>query len=147
MYLNSPWNSPGQNIGVVAFPFSRRSSQPRDWTQVSLIAVGFFTSWAAREAQEHWWVAYPFSRGSSWPRNQTGVSCMGGGFLPNWAVREARILVHLDNSVLMWHLYFSSPSGFLLFHSQPEQCSTHILSSVKEGRWPKFGLRPTGIRS
>ena len=30
----------------VAFPFSRGSSQPRDWTQVSWIAGGFFTSWA-----------------------------------------------------------------------------------------------------
>ena len=30
----------------VAFPFSRESSQPRDWTQVSCIAGGFFTSWA-----------------------------------------------------------------------------------------------------
>ena len=28
----------------VAFPFSRRSSQPRDQTQVSHIAGGFFTS-------------------------------------------------------------------------------------------------------
>ena len=27
----------------VAFPFSRGSSQPRDWTQVSHIAGGFFT--------------------------------------------------------------------------------------------------------
>ena len=34
----------------VAFPFSRASSQPRDWTQVSRIAGGFFTSWATREA-------------------------------------------------------------------------------------------------
>ena len=38
----------------VAFPFSRRSSQPRDRTQVSCIAGGFFTSWATREAQEYW---------------------------------------------------------------------------------------------
>ena len=30
----------------VVFPFSRGSSQPRDWTQVSRIAGGFFTSWA-----------------------------------------------------------------------------------------------------
>ena len=36
----------------VAFPFSRGSSQPRDWTQVSRIAGRFFTSWATREAQE-----------------------------------------------------------------------------------------------
>ena len=33
----------------VAIPFSRRSSQTRDQTQVSLISGGFFTSWATRE--------------------------------------------------------------------------------------------------
>ena len=38
----------------VAIPFSRGSSQSRDRTQVSHIAGGFFTSWATREAQEHW---------------------------------------------------------------------------------------------
>ena len=30
----------------VAFPFSRGSSQPRDWSQVSHTAGGFFTGWA-----------------------------------------------------------------------------------------------------
>ena len=38
----------------VAVPFSRGSSQPRDQTQVSRIAGGFFTSWATRKAQEYW---------------------------------------------------------------------------------------------
>ena len=52
--LYSPRNSPGQNTGVGSFPFSRGSSQPRDWTQVSHTAGGFFTSWATREAQEYW---------------------------------------------------------------------------------------------
>ena len=33
----------------VAFPFSRGSSQPSDWTQVSCIAGEFFTSWATKE--------------------------------------------------------------------------------------------------
>ena len=46
--LYSPRNSPGQNAGDLHsafwFPFSRGSSQPRDWTQVSCIAGGFFTS-------------------------------------------------------------------------------------------------------
>ena len=37
----------------LAFPFSRGSSQPRDWIQVSCIAGGFFTSWATREAQQY----------------------------------------------------------------------------------------------
>ena len=34
----------------VAFPFSRKSSQPSDQTQVSRITGGFFTSWATKEA-------------------------------------------------------------------------------------------------
>ena len=34
----------------VAYPISRGSSWPRDWTQVSLIVSGFFINWAAREA-------------------------------------------------------------------------------------------------
>ena len=33
----------------VAYPFSRRSSQPRNHTGVSCIAGGFFTNWAIRE--------------------------------------------------------------------------------------------------
>ena len=35
----------------VAFPFSRGSSQPTDWTQVSLIAGGFFTSWTTGKSK------------------------------------------------------------------------------------------------
>ena len=64
----------------VAFPFSRRSSQPRDWTLVSHIAGGFFTSWTTGEALEYWsGLAYPFFSRSSWPRNRTRVSCIAGG--------------------------------------------------------------------
>ena len=33
-----------------AIPFSRRSSQPRDQTQVSCTTGRFFTGWATREA-------------------------------------------------------------------------------------------------
>ena len=36
----------------VAIPFPRRSSQPRDQTQVSWNAGGFFTIWATRKAQQ-----------------------------------------------------------------------------------------------
>ena len=35
----------------VAFPFSSRSSQPRNWTGVSCIAGGFFSNRAIREAK------------------------------------------------------------------------------------------------
>ena len=55
---HEPCNPPGSSvhgtlIGIlqwVAIPFSKGSSQPRDWTQVSRIAGEFFTNWATREA-------------------------------------------------------------------------------------------------
>ena len=40
-------------IKWVPFHFSRGSSQPRDWTQVSHIAGRFFTSQTTKEVQEH----------------------------------------------------------------------------------------------
>ena len=42
---------PARILEWVAMPSSRGSSQPRDPTQVSHIAGGFFTIWATREAQ------------------------------------------------------------------------------------------------
>ena len=48
----------GRILEWVAIPSSRGSSQPRDGTQVSHIAGGFFTVWAAREApQGHCWLS------------------------------------------------------------------------------------------
>ena len=38
----------------VVYAFSNESSQLRNWTRVSCIAGGFFTSWATREAS-YWW--------------------------------------------------------------------------------------------
>ena len=72
----------------VAFPFSRGSSQPRDWTQVSRI-VGDYQVSHKGSPRILEWVAYPFSSGSSWPRNQTRISCTAGRFFTNWAMREA----------------------------------------------------------
>ena len=46
----------------VALPFSRGSSQPRDWTQVSHIAGGFFTNWAIREALSLYTTLQPNSK-------------------------------------------------------------------------------------
>ena len=75
----------------VAIPISRGSSQPRDRTQVSLIAGGFFTSWD--------WVAIPISRGSSQPRDRTQVSLIAGGFFTSWATREAQLCMRSDHNV------------------------------------------------
>ena len=44
-------DSQGKNTGVGSMSSSRGFSQPRDETQVSCIAGGFFTIWATGEAQ------------------------------------------------------------------------------------------------
>ena len=74
----TPWTvaEPGSSVrGIfqarilvwVAIAFSRRSSRPRDWTQVSRIVGRHFTVWATREDRKH----------ENWPKI---VSCfeMGG---------------------------------------------------------------------
>ena len=42
-----------EGVASLASPYSRESSQLKDWTQVSHIAGGFFSSWATGEAQEY----------------------------------------------------------------------------------------------
>ena len=49
LYLLSHKGSP-RILEWVAYPFSRGSSCPRNWTGVSCIAGRFFTNWAIREA-------------------------------------------------------------------------------------------------
>ena len=69
----------------VAFPFSRGSSQPRDWTQISHIAICYQLSHKGSPRILEW-VAYPFSNRSSRPRNRTRVSCIAGRFFTKWAM-------------------------------------------------------------
>ena len=72
----------------VAFPYSKGSSQPRNRTQVSHIAGGFFTSWTQGKPKNTGGDIYPFSSRSSQPRDRTGVSCIAGRYFTNWAIRE-----------------------------------------------------------
>ena len=77
----------------VAISSSRRSSHPRDQTQVFTpcrqILYQLSHQGSPRILE---WVVYPFSSGSSWPKNRTGVSWITGGFFTNWATREAPLI-------------------------------------------------------
>ena len=86
--LYSPWNSPGQNTGVVALPFSRGSSQLRVESRSLTLQVDSLPAEPQGKPKILEWVAYPISSGSSQPRNWTGVSCIAGRFFTNWAIRE-----------------------------------------------------------
>ena len=70
----------------VAIPFSRRSLQHRDRTQVSSIAGRFFTIWATRGAQWHSanieWIGRPHGDSQDGRRDVGwGTSCAGPAFL------------------------------------------------------------------
>ena len=88
--LYSPWNSPGQNIGVDS----------------CILLEGIFPTQGLNPGLPHclWilyqlsrkgsprileWVAYPFSRECSRHRNWTMISRFAGGFFTNWATGEA----------------------------------------------------------
>ena len=73
--------------------FFSRSSRPRNWTEVSCIAGGFFfTSWATWGSPRILeWVAYPFSSGSSQSRDRT--SRIAGGFFTSWATTEGQSIL------------------------------------------------------
>ena len=58
--LYSLWNSPGHNTGVGSLSLLQGSSQPRDQTQVSHIAGGFFTQLSHKGSPRILeWIAYP----------------------------------------------------------------------------------------
>ena len=89
----------------VALLFSRGSSQPSDWTQISHIAGEFFYQVSHKGSPRILeWVAYPFSSGSSWPKNRTGISCIAGGFFTNWAMREALIQMTTYKCSILYRL-------------------------------------------
>ena len=80
----------------IAFPFCRGFSHPRDWTQVSCIAGGFFTSWAMREAPSQLY-SYLFFPNSLW----TWFFCLKSHFLSTaWRI---------DSNILLFSWLSSLP--------------------------------------
>ena len=89
--LYSLWNSLGRNTGVGSLSLLQGgSSQSRDRTPVSLIAGGFFTSWATREAQSFlWWWPFPMPLGHG-AVYQLGMQTLVPGKLENTDLPQAQ---------------------------------------------------------
>ena len=116
--LYSPWNSLGQNTGVVSLSLLQGSSQPRNWTQISYIAGGFFTSWATREAQEYWsGEPIPSPGNLPDPGIKPGSPALQADSYTNWAIREMNIHVVFSN----WREFILK----LLWTSRDKQFSSH----------------------
>ena len=93
--LYSPWNSPGQNIGVGRLSLLQGifPTQESNWGLLHYRQILYQLSHKGSPRTLDW-VTYPFSRGSSWPRNWTGVPCIAGGFFTNWAIRGVPWSLH-----------------------------------------------------
>ena len=77
--LYSPWNPPGQNIGVGSLSLLHGIVPTQGWNPGLLHCRQILYQLSHKGSPRILeWVAYPFSSGSSQPRNQTGVSCIAG---------------------------------------------------------------------
>ena len=74
-------DSPGKILKRVARPSSRGFTQPRDRTQVSHIAGGFFTVWATRGTWEYW----------------SGLPCPPPGDLPDTGIKPRSPTLQADS--------------------------------------------------
>ena len=95
----TPWNSPGQNPGVVSCSllqgiFPTQGLNP-GLPHCKQILYHLSHKGSPRTLDQ---VSYPFSRGSSRPRNRTGVSCIAGRFFTNWALRESHRYTYIPIS-------------------------------------------------
>ena len=103
-------------LELVAISLSRGSSQPKDQTQVSCIAGGFFTTWANREAQ---WLTPTF----------------GSQFDPLLTFYTPHALITCNSSFLFKHLI--TPCLLLTWTALLTLLSSHSLPSKipSRSRW------------
>ena len=81
--LYSPWNSPGQNTGVVSLSLLQGTFPTQESSPDLLHCRWIFYQLSHKGSPRILgWVAYPFSSRSSRPRNQTRVSYVAGDSLP-----------------------------------------------------------------
>ena len=107
---SSHGDSTGKNTGVGCHALLQGIFQPRDQTQVSHIAGGFFTSWATREAQQYW-NGYPIPSQADLPTQESNWSLLRcSRFFTNWAVREALKLMESVMGIETYYLKFSMQS-------------------------------------
>ena len=140
--LFSPRNSPGQNTGMGShsLPFSWGSSQPRDRTQVSHIAGGFFTSWAAKEAH-----CLEFHCGSLvvlvqlLSRVQLFETPWIAAYLASLSITNSRSLPKLISiESVMSSNYLTLCRPLLLLPSIFSNIRVFFNGSVLHIRWPKY---------
>ena len=114
----------------VAISFSRGSSQPRDWTQVSHIAGLFFTSGDTREAPKYWSDSLSLLQRIFLIQESNHGLLHCRWILYHWAIREAQPLLHIFTSVpFSWVHSLSHVRLFVTPWTTAHQASLSITNS------------------
>ena len=95
--LLCPWNFPGKYTGVACLFYTRGSSQPRDWTQVSCIScIGrwILYHWATWEVRWEYQTTLP----ASWEicmqvKKEQLEPDMNNRLVPNWERSMSRLYI------------------------------------------------------
>ena len=95
--LPCPWNFPGKYTGVACLFYTRGSSQPRDWTQVSCIScIGrwILYHWATWEVRWEYQTTLP----ASWEicmqvKKEQLEPDMNNRLVPNWERSMSRLYI------------------------------------------------------
>ena len=132
--LYSPWNSPCKNTRMGSCSPSPGDLHNSDWTQVSRIAGGFFTSWATREASK-WLSVHKFGGCTEIKSiHKLCVSGWGGhprlSKLKNWIARKINnpikkrakeINRHFSKKTYRW---LTNTRKYAQHHSLSEKCKS-----------------------
>ena len=89
--MDSPWDSLGQNTGVVGSLSLLQGILPTRGSNPDLLHCRRILYQLSHNESPRIlaWVAFPFSRGSSQPRDQTQVFRIADRLFTSWAIREA----------------------------------------------------------
>ena len=122
----------------VAISFSRGSSWPRDWTQVSRIASRCFNFWATREAQEYWSGCY-FLLQEIFPTQGSNLCFL---HLLHWQV-DSLPLHHLRNPCIHAHMCaYTDTCVYVCIH----MC-THVKNTIcNDSKFPQSGDKMTNSK-
>ena len=134
----------------VAYPFSNRSSWPRNQTRVSCIAGGFFTNWATPcncvtpDLETYLW---GLNRGTYIRSDQISRSVVSDSLRPPWIVaRQASLsITNSQSSLRLRSIESVMPSShlilccsLLLLPSIPPSIRVFSNESTLRMRWPKY---------
>ena len=116
----------------VTMPFSRGSSQPRDWTLVSHIAGGFFTSWDPGELKSpcctlqpenlfilHNWNFVPLDQHHSFPL-----------LFYLWKKKNSLKYNHINNKVLLYSTRNSTQNLVIKHNGKEYEKNTYMFNWV-----------------